>query len=85
MTETYFHHFTKGDADNEIEICVEYSITGLSPATYWDPAEGGEVEIIKAWIEPGGKDYDISDDENEKWSETIAEEHDHSDCGDDNV
>ena len=81
MSETFFHHVQKEGMVNE-EICLEYTITSLRPATYWEPAEGGEVEIIKAWIEPSGKDYNISDDENEKWSRKIAEEHDHSDSGD---
>jgi len=74
---TYFHHVTKEGIQDE--ICLEYTITDLRPQTYFEPAEGGEVEIVNSWIEPSGKPYEMSDEECEKWSETIAEEHDHSD------
>ena len=82
MSETFFHHLQNDKVTGNEEICIEYTITALRPATYWEPAEGGEVEILKAWIEPSGKDHIISDEEYEKWSETIAEQHDHSGSGD---
>ena len=34
--------------DDEIEVRVVYSVTPFVAATYWQPAEGGEVEIISA-------------------------------------
>jgi hypothetical protein len=34
--------------DDELEVRVTYSITPFVAATYWQPAEGGEVEVEKA-------------------------------------
>lgn len=34
--------------DDEIDLRVIYSVTPFVAATYWQPAEGGEVEIISA-------------------------------------
>ena len=34
--------------DDEIELRVTYSVTPFIAATYWQPAEGGEVELISA-------------------------------------
>jgi len=33
-------------SDDEIDLRVVYSVTPYVAATYWQPAEGGEVEII---------------------------------------
>ena len=32
--------------DEFVEIEIEYNITPIIPASYWYPAEGGEVEIL---------------------------------------
>lgn len=32
--------------DDEIEVRVAYEVSPFISATYWQPAEGGEVEII---------------------------------------
>lgn len=34
--------------DDELEVRVTYTCTPFVAATYWQPAEGGEVEVIKA-------------------------------------
>lgn len=72
MTTTYTHYFTK---DGIEDICVEYTITDIVPQTYFEPEEGGEVEILKAWIEPSGTPYVISGEDEESWSITIFENH----------
>lgn len=35
------------------EIVVEASVTPGTPAAGWDPGDGGEVEITRAWREEG--------------------------------
>ena len=39
-------HIERGD--DELEVRVTYSVTPFVAATYWQPAEGGEVEVEKA-------------------------------------
>lgn len=34
--------------DDELEVSVTYDVTPFIEATYWQPAEGGEVELLKA-------------------------------------
>ena len=34
--------------DDELEVHVTYTCTPFIAATYWQPAEGGEVEVEKA-------------------------------------
>lgn len=46
---------------DEIEINVIYNVTPFVEATYWQPAEGGEVEIIS--VRKDGKHFALSDDE----------------------
>lgn len=45
----------------EAEVRVTYSCTPFVPATYWQPAEGGEVEIVR--VEQNGKAVFLSQDE----------------------
>lgn len=45
----------------EVELAVTYSMTKPVPATYWQPAEGGEVEIVS--IKHDGKEITLSEDE----------------------
>lgn len=47
--------------DDEIELRVIYSVTPYVAATYWQPAEGGEVEIIS--VRKDGKPFALSDAE----------------------
>lgn len=45
------------------DLRVTYEVTPIIPATYWQPAEGGEVEIIS--VKAGGKDYPTSAEDDE--------------------
>jgi len=85
IPNTHFHHVQKPDQTGNEEICLEYTVSSFRSATYFEPSEGGEVEIIKAWTEPSGVDYFPTDDEAEKWAQEIAETHDHSDHGDEGI
>jgi hypothetical protein len=81
MTRTYFESFNRLDED-ETEIKVEYSINAGCPATYDSPAESGEVEIVGAWIDDGteaGILVKLTDAEDAKFRQWIAENHDHDD------
>jgi hypothetical protein len=44
MRFPFTHYIERGD--EEIELSVVYSVTPFVAQTYWQPAEGGEVEII---------------------------------------
>ena len=79
MARTFFMDFNRLDPD-ETEITVEYSITPHIPATWDDPAEGGEVEIVKAFT-TDDPDVTLTADECQKFAEHIAEHHedDHGD------
>lgn len=83
MARTYFETFER---DDETEVTVEYTISAYDPGVSSGPAEicyppeGGEVEIIKVFNDSG--DLKWTDDEDEKWSAWIAENHQFDD-GDD--
>ena len=47
----------------ETELVVTYSVTPFVPATYWQPAEGGECEIVS--VKHGGKEFDLTAEEEE--------------------
>ena len=68
-------NFEKVQGNEYIEICVEYTITPITPATMMDPEEGGEVEILEAWIEPSGESYKPNEQEAGNWSIDIFENH----------
>lgn len=50
--------------DEELDVRVSYSVTSFVPATYWQPAEGGEVELIS--VKRDGKEFYLSDNEEAK-------------------
>lgn len=50
---------TRGD--EEIEVGVTYSVTPFIAATYWQPAEGGEVEIQS--VKRDGQEISLTDAE----------------------
>lgn len=72
--------------NEEIIVTVQYTISAYSHATWDDPAEGGEVEIISVWITKdclGGQLKEgwavcWTSQEDEKWCVYIAENYDHS-------
>ena len=47
--------------DEEIELTVIYSVTPFVAATYYQPAEGGEVEVVS--VKRAGKEFRLTDDE----------------------
>lgn len=53
------HYIERGD--EEIELAVIYDVSRFVPATYWQPAEGGEVEIIS--VKRNGADFHLTDPE----------------------
>ena len=73
----------------EAEITVTYNVSKPIPATYWQPAEGGEVEVIRIESTATRKAVFLSPDEEAKveeeaqdraledWSEHINEEADY--------
>ena len=46
QTFTFAAYITRGRMEREYELDVTYSVTPRVPATYWKPAEGGEIEIL---------------------------------------
>jgi hypothetical protein len=68
----------------EIELRVTYSMTAPVAATYWQPAEGAEVEIVS--IKHDGQPFEVSEAEedalleqakdraHDDWEEDIAAE-----------
>ena len=75
---TYFYDVKRGST----EITLEYSITGLISGSfvggcYDGPDEGGEAEIVCAFTD-NAPNYQITDDECERWTALIEEEHDHT-------
>lgn len=71
-------HETTFERDDETEVTVEYTISPVIPATWYEPAEGGEVEIVRV-TDADGVEIKWTDDEDEKWCSWIAENHDFSD------
>jgi hypothetical protein len=43
--------WTREDGE-EVEVEVEFTCSAYHPATYFDPPEGGEVEIERATVDP---------------------------------
>jgi len=69
-------------ADGETEVDVEFNYTAGSPAImYGDnshPGDDPEVEITAA-TDPSGNPVKWTDDEDEKWVQSIFEDYDPSD------
>lgn len=69
MASTYYHDVYLPARD--IEITVEYSRTPFDPGVSWGPAEscypaeGGDIEIVDAWIKGSEIDALLSSDEEE--------------------
>lgn len=54
----------------EIELVVTYSMTAPVPATYWQPAEGGEIEIVS--VKHNGRPFRLSEEEEDALAEQAA-------------
>lgn len=82
MSATHFETFERDDGT---EVTVEYTISDYDPGVCSGPPEdcyppeGGEVEIVKVFNDAGTVEY--TDDEGEKWSVWIAENHVFDDAG----
>jgi hypothetical protein len=48
-------------ARREIQLVVTYSMTPPVAATYWQPAEGGEIEIVS--VKHNGQPFKLTDAE----------------------
>lgn len=84
MARTYFHDFYREAEDGtETKVTVEFTMTPAIPATWDDPAEGGEVEIVKAHTDAEGWGAKISDAEVEKWTLWLMENYETDDDGPD--
>lgn len=55
----------------EIELRVTYTMTPPVAATYWQPAEGGEIEIVSVTHE--GKPFKLTEAEEEALYEQVCE------------
>lgn len=53
------------------DLRVTYEVTPIIPATYYQPAEGGEVELVS--VKHGGKDYPTSAEDDEYLLEQARE------------
>lgn len=76
-TFTFTTEIVRGDDVFEVE--VEYTCTPFIAATYWEPAEGGEVEITDTQC--NGEYFALTDAEETKVSNE-AENRAHSDFED---
>ena len=57
----------------EITVTVTGSVSRCRPATRWDPAEGGEVEIEEV-VDQDGNDIELTDAERETAEQLLGEE-----------
>jgi hypothetical protein len=63
-----------------VDVTVEYTATPFYPATWDDPAEGGEIEIVAAWTDDAA-DFSWTADQEARWREVIEQTHDFDDDG----
>jgi hypothetical protein len=68
-------HETEFERDDETVVYAEYTISNFVKASYRQPAEGGEVEIVKV-TDADGNLVQYTADEDEEWSSLwISENH----------
>ena len=61
--------------DELIDVCIEYTIQPVVAATYWQPAEGGDVEIQS--VKHGNLALELTDAEERKAYDFIQMHHDY--------
>lgn len=80
------HHFDRWTTivrnDEDLEINVEYTATPFVPATYLQPAEGGEIEITAVFFNGVALDPPLSEAEESKVVDYLYESMDDSDFDD---
>lgn len=62
-TFQFTDYLYRGRMEREIEVIVTYTVTDRIPATYWQPAEGGEVEVIS--VKHNGAEIDTTREEDD--------------------
>lgn len=74
MARKYYQEFWRDvDGSTEIKVTVEFTQAPVISATYDDPEEGGEVEILKAHTDADGWDAKWSDEEEARWIQYLEE------------
>ena len=63
-----------------VELNVEYDATPIVDATYWQPAEGGEIEITAVFL--NNVALDLTDAEETLVHAYVTRHHDEADCYD---
>jgi hypothetical protein len=82
ITWTVERQNAKGELE-EIELKIEYTCSPYDPGCTYGPPEncyppeGGEIEELTAYG-PDGKEFKLTDEENEKLESHIYENHDYS-------
>lgn len=72
--------------DEELEINVEFTATPMIPATWFDPAEGGEIEITAVFLDGVAISPPLTDAEESKVLDYLydsLDDRDFDDCEDD--
>lgn len=93
MAETFFRHYHRDD-EAETEIVVEISVDGwgsapsglFGPPEDYDPGDGMEFSIVKAWLKSDEKDapeITLADAERERIETHFAENPPEQDDGPD--
>jgi hypothetical protein len=68
----FTHWLERGD--EEIELVGTYCVGRYYPATWEQPAEGGEVEILTLALPPDGMQINLTDAEEEKILDALNEQ-----------
>lgn len=71
--------YTLTRGEQTITLDVEYDVAAYLPATWHDPAEGGELTELHVKFE--GTDFTLTDAERDALEQHIYETHDYSDDG----
>lgn len=58
----------------EIPLCVEYTRSRYYPSTYFDPAEGGEIEIVSVRTADGDR-IELDDAEHDACVQWLHDHH----------
>ena len=73
---TYHTEYTLEREGSDIDCFVTYTVSQYWPATYWEPASGGEIEIISI-VGPDGNPLPTTVREDDEIRDFIQEH-----CGD---
>ena len=62
----------------DVEVAVEYTASPIIGATYWQPAEGGEIEILTVTISGTNKEVEFDTEDEERLLDEISGKHNDS-------